>query len=350
VAVIGFGLAGSVFHAPLVQATAGMAVAAIVSGNEERRAQASREYPDARLLASADELWADAASYDLVAVAAPNRAHAPLTLAALDAGLPVVVDKPMAATVADARAMIDASRAAELLLTVFHNRRWDADFLTVSRLLREGVLGKPIRLESRFDRFREEPRPGAWRELDDPVDAGGTLWDLGPHLIDQACVLFGDPTHVYGEVERRRPGVLVDDDAFVALRFAGGESALLWMSQVAAIAGPRVRVSGLTGAYEQRDVDPQEDLLRAGGRPGDPDWGAVPPESWGRLVTGGERPDDRPLEPERGRWQDFYAQVRDALRDGGPPPVEPVDGLRTIELVEAARRSAAERVVVRLSA
>jgi scyllo-inositol 2-dehydrogenase (NADP+) len=350
VAVIGYGLAGSVFHAPLVDVTPGMAVAAIVTGNDERRAQATRDYPHARLLSSPDDVWASADGYDLVVVATANRAHAPLTLAALDAGLPVVVDKPMAASSADARAVVDASRAAGLLLTVFHNRRWDTDFLTVRHLIAEGTIGAPIRLESRFERFREEPKAGAWRELADPADAGGTLWDLGPHLIDQACVLFGEPTHLYAEVERRRPGVEVDDDAFVALRFPGGESVGLWMSQVAAIAGPRVRVSGLRGAYEQPGMDSQEEALRSGLRPGQPGWGVAPPETWGRLVTGGPEPADRWIEPRPGTWEVFYARVRDALIAGGPPPVDPVDGLRAIELIEAAHRSAINRQVLRLSA
>ena len=350
VAVVGYGLAGAVFHAPLVHATPGMEVAAIVTGNEERRAQATRDFPRARLYAGTDDLWTDAASYDLVAIAAANRAHAPVTLAALGAGLPVVVDKPMAANSADARAMIDAAARAGLMLTVFHNRRWDSDFLTVRRLIGEGTLGTPFRLESRFERFREQPKPGAWRELADPADAGGTLWDLGPHLIDQACVLFGAPTHVYAEVERRRSDVEVDDDVFVDLRFAGGESAQLWASQVAAIAGPRVRLSGLLGAYEQPAVDPQEDALRAGLRPGDAGWGATARELWGRLVTGGDQPADRAIEPDPGAWEAFYAQVRDAIVGGAPPPVDPADGLRAIEIVEAARQSAARCGVVRLSA
>ena len=335
------------FHAPLVEATPGMRVAAIVTSNDERRAQASRDHPDARLLASAEEIWADASSYDLVVVAAANRAHAPLSLAAIDAGLPVVVDKPMAATAGDARAMVDAAERAGLMLTVFHNRRWDSDFLTVRKLIADGTLGRPFRLESRFSRFRPAPKAGAWREGGDPADAGGTLWDLGPHLIDQARVLFGDPTHVYAEVERRRDGVEVDDDVFVALRFAGGESAQLWASQVAAIPGPRLAVSGTRGAYEQPTVDPQEDLLRVGVRPSSPEWGAIGHEAWGTLATaeGAER-----IEPERGAWQSYYAQVRDAVAGGAPPPVDPRDGLRVVELIESARRSAEERAVVQIPA
>jgi scyllo-inositol 2-dehydrogenase (NADP+) len=350
VAVVGYGLAGSVFHAALVSATPGMSVAAIVTAHDERRARARRDHPEARLLDRADAIWAGARAYDLVVVAAANRAHAPLTLAALDTGLPVVVDKPMASTSAEARAMVQAADHAGLMLTVFHNRRWDSDFLTAQKLLADGVLGVPVRLESRFDRFRPEPLAGAWRELAAPADAGGTLWDLGPHLIDQARVLFGEPTHVYAEVERRRSGALVDDDVFIALRFRGGESAQLWASQVAAIAGPRMRLSGLRGAYEQPDLDPQEDMLRSGMRPGDPGWGVMPRERWGRLATADPEPGDRTVEPEAGRWEEFYAGVRKALLEGAPPPVDPRDGLRTVELIEEARRSADDRAVVRISA
>ena len=350
VAVIGYGLAGSVFHAPLVDATPGMDVAGIVTSNDERRAQAARDFPNAAVLARALDVWADASAYDLAVVATANRSHTPLALAALGAGLPVVVDKPMAATVDDARAMIAASRAAGLLLTVFHNRRWDADFLTVRRVVDEGVIGRPFRLESRFERYREQPKEGTWRELADRRDAGGTLWDLGPHLVDQACVLFGDPTHIYAEVDRRRAGAAVDDDVFVALRFAGGRVAHLHASQVTAIAGPRVRISGLRGAYEQPGLDPQEDALRSGLRPGDRHWGVVLEGEWGRLVTGGLAPGDRRIEPERGRWEAFYAGVRDALVAGAPPPVDPLDGLRVVEVIDAAHRSAREGAIVRLYA
>src|SRR4051794_35614400 len=205
-AVIGYGLAGSVFHAPLIASVEGMEVAAIVTGNPERRAQAEREHPAATLYASADELWADAEVYDVAVVATANRVHAPLAVEALERGFAVVVDKPMAATVADAEAILGAAEAAGRMATVFHNRRFDADYLTALGLVDQGVMGELTRLESRFDRFRPAPKEGAWREKADPADAGGVLWDLGPHLIDQACGLFGQPTHVYAEVDVRRPG------------------------------------------------------------------------------------------------------------------------------------------------
>jgi predicted dehydrogenase len=335
-AVVGYGLAGSVFHAPLIAATEGMRVAAIVTGNPERRAQAQREHPQATLYDAADDLWADAAVYDLAVIATANRAHAPLAVAALGVGLPVVVDKPMAATASDAEGIIGAAVAAGRLLTVFHNRRWDSDFLTARKLIAEGAIGAPVQLESRFERFRAAPTEGAWRELPDPADAGGVLWDLGPHLIDQACVLFGDPTHLYAEVDVRRPGARVDDDAFVALRFAGGQVAHLWMSATAALPGPRLKVSGLGGAYQQNELDVQEEALREGRRD------LVQPP--GLLVEGDSPP--RAVDPEPGEWSRFYAGVRDALVGGGDPPVDPVDGLRAVRLVEAAHRSASTGDVV----
>jgi predicted dehydrogenase len=349
-AVIGYGLAGAVFHAPLIDAVDGMEVAAIVTSNDERRAQAERDFADARLYATADDLLADASAYDLAVVATANSVHASLSMAALEAGLGVVVDKPMAANGADAQAMVATARANHRMLSVFHNRRWDADFLTARKLVDEGVLGDPTRLESRFDRFREAPREGAWRELADPAAAGGVLWDLGPHLIDQACLLFGTPTHVYAEVDVRRPGAIVDDDAFVALRFPDARVAHLRMSQTAPIRGPRVRISGLGGAYEHHGVDPQEDQLRAGMRPGDQEWGSEPPERHGRLVTGGAEPRDERIDSERGAWERYYEGVRDAVRGEAPPPVAPTDGVRAVAVVEAARRSAEWRTVVQLSA
>lgn len=342
VAVVGYGLAGSVFHAPLVAATPGMRVAAIVTGNSERRKKAVRDHPEAVLHDTAEAITA--ADCDLVVVAAANRAHAPLAIAALEAGLPVVVDKPMAATVAHAEAMIEAAQQAGLLLTVFQNRRWDAEFLTAQRLIEQGALGRVTRLESRFERFRPRPKAG-WRELGDPADAGGVLFDLGSHLVDQACVLFGNPTHVYAEIAMLRETAHVDDHAFLALRFGDdGPVAHLSMSQVAPIPGPRLRISGLSGAYEHHDLDPQEDQLRAGLRPGDPGFGEEPADRHGWLIT----PDEERRHPTvPGAWRAFYSGVRDALA-GGAPPVDPADGLRVLRLIDAARTSAREARVVRL--
>lgn len=191
VALIGYGMAGSVFHAPLIAATAGMSVSAIVTGSPARQQQARQDFPAAEILPDAATLWSQASRYDLAVIATPNRTHVALGLAALHAGLPVVIDKPLAASVADAEQLITASQQAGKLLTVFQNRRWDNDFLTVRQILADGLLGRVTRFESRYDRYRAEPRVGVWRESAAVEDAGGLLYDLGSHLIDQAVQLFG---------------------------------------------------------------------------------------------------------------------------------------------------------------
>jgi scyllo-inositol 2-dehydrogenase (NADP+) len=344
VGLIGFGLAGSAFHAPLIATTPGMVLAAVVTASQERGRAARDSYPGADIVDSAAALWQRATELDLVVVASPNRTHVPLALAALAAGLPVVVDKPLAASSADARRLVDAARSRGLLLSVFQNRRWDGDFLTLKRLLAEDALGTVHRFESRFERWRPTPRPG-WRESDDPADAGGVLFDLGSHLIDQALVLFGPVTRVYAEIDRRRPGVEVDDDAFVALTHASGVRSQLWTSLVAAEQNGRFRVLGSRAAYVKSGLDVQEAALRAGLRPGSEEWGREPPERWGRL---GAAEEWAPVPTERGDYPAFYTAIAAALRSGGPPPVDPVDSIAVLEIIEAAQRSSAERVEVEL--
>jgi predicted dehydrogenase len=350
VALIGYGLAGAIFHGPLIASTPGMTVAAIVTSDPQRRIQALRDFPKVKLYAAVEELWRDAARYDLVVIAAPNRLHVPLGIAALQAGLPVVVDKPMAASVADAEKLIAASKQTDRLLTVFQNRRWDNDFRTVRSLLDAelDLLGTVTRFESRFERYRPAPKHGTWRELGEPDEAGGLLYDLGSHLIDQALVLFGSPLSVYAEVERRRVGAQVDDDTFVALQFAAGVRAHLWMSSVAPAAGPRMRISGLRGAYEKWGLDPQEQALREGMRPGHPDWGREPREKWGRLTSDVSNIHlDGTIEMLPGAYEQFYAFLRIALVLGGPPPVDPYEAVEVLRVIEAAQESARQRKVIR---
>lgn len=350
VALIGYGLAGSVFHAPLISTTPGMSVAAIVTGSPARQQQARHDFPEAELLPMVDALWSQSARYDLVVVAAANRAHVPLGLAALNAGLPVVIDKPVAVTAAQAEQLIAVSKETGKLLTVFQNRRWDNDFLTVRQLLADGLLGPVTRFVSHYDRYRAAPRAGAWRESAAPEDAGGLLYDLGSHLIDQATQLFGRPLQVYAEAERQRPGAQVDDDTFVALTFSHGIHAHLSMSVVARIAGARFRINGLRGTYEKWGLDPQEDALKAGMRPGHADWGKEPRQQWGRLSTdaGGVHIDGA-VETLTGSYESFYHLLRDALVTGGPPPVDPADAALTLRIIEAAQHSAQSGNIVALS-
>lgn len=335
-ALIGYGLAGAVFHAPLVAAEPGLRLAAIVTSDEERRARAAADHPEAELLASADDVWAAPERFDLVVVAAPNRAHVPLVRAAIAARLPVVVDKPLAATAEEARALVDEAEEAGVALTVFQNRRWDGDLLTVRRLLDAGELGAVHRFESRFERWRPEPKAG-WRERADPAEGGGVLLDLGSHLVDQALLLFGPAAHVYAELDVRRADAVVEDDAFIAITHASGVRSHLWMSAVAAHLGPRMRVLGDRAAYVKEGLDGQEEALRDGASPaGDPAWGAEPAERHGSVVAGREH---RPVGTEPGAWPRFYAQVAAALRGEGPMPVDPRDAVRTLEVLDTARRS-----------
>jgi predicted dehydrogenase len=338
VAIIGYGLAGSVFHAPLVAATDGLEVATIVTSNPERQEQARREHPQARVATRAEEAF-DA---DLLVVATPNDAHAPLAREGIDRGLAVVVDKPLALSAAEGRELVEHAGGR---LTVFQNRRWDSDQLTLRRLVDAGAVGEVQRFESRFERWRPEPKPGAWRETRTPEQGGGVLLDLGSHLIDQAVQLLGPPTHVYAEIDSRRGGA-ADDDSFLALRHESGAYSHLRASAVTAAPGPRLRVLGSEAAFVVDEVDGQEEALRSGLRPGrDEPWGTEPPERWGRLVQGDA---EEPVPSERGAWPSYYMAVERWLREGGAPPVDPVDAVRVLEVLEAARRSAEEQRVVGL--
>lgn len=341
-AIIGYGLAGRFFHAPLIAATDGLAVASVVTSDPARQAQVAQEHPSARVLPTTQRLW-ELGEHDLVVVATPNDAHAPLALEAIDRGLPVVVDKPLAVSATEAEAVVLAAEQAGVLLTVFQNRRWDSDHLTLVRLLAEDRLGTVLRYESRFERWRPAPDASAWRESAPPERGGGQLLDLGSHLVDQALVLFGPATHVYAEVDARR-GNPSDDDAFLALRHANGVISHLRASAITAAPGPRLRVLGTEAAFVVSELDSQENELRAGRRPGtDGEWGVEPEARWGRLVTG---EDSAPVRSARGDWPRFYALLAAALRDGGPPPVNPHDAVATLRVLDDARRSAEDRAVI----
>ena len=342
VGLIGFGLGGAAFHAPVIAATPGVVLAAVVTSNASRREQALRMYPAARVFANAAEMFASATDLDIAVIASPNRSHIPLAIDALAAGLHVVVDKPLAASISDARRAIEAARERQKLLTVYQNRRWDGDFLTLRQLVAAGRVGRVLRFESRFSRWRPVPEAN-WRLLEAPEEAGGLLFDIGTHLIDQALVLFGPVTHVYAELDRRRRGVNVDDDSFVALTHASGVRSHLWMSALEAQPGPRFRVLGDQGAYVKFGMDGQEERLRSGANPSAPDWGDEPPDRWGRLGTDRE---SQPIRTERGDYTAFYRLLVAALDSGGAPPVDPKDAVATLEIVDAAQRSHARGQVM----
>jgi len=342
VALVGYGLAGATFHAPLLRATQGIELAVVVTSDPDRRRRVGVAYPGAVVVEDVSTLLVRASGLgiDLVVVATPNKTHVPIAMEALGAGLSVVVDKPLAATADDGRRVAAEAERRGLLLSVFHNRRWDGDFLTVKRLLDDGALGEVRRFESRYERWRPQRRVEAWRERGDPAEAGGLLFDLGSHLIDQAVVLFGPPASVYAELERRRPGTAVDDDVFVALGHRDGVRSHLWASSVASRPGPRFRVLGSRQGYVVWGMDPQEDALGRGESPGRPgaQWGATPASRWGTVGA-----DDtvEAVATERGDYRRFYQGVVGALRDGVAPPVTASQAIVTLEVIEAARRSSA---------
>ncbi|GAB2780265.1 Gfo/Idh/MocA family oxidoreductase [Streptomyces daliensis] len=348
VGLIGYGLAGSVFHAPLIAATEGLALDTVVTSDPARQAQVRDEHGDGvRTVASAGELLARADALDLVVIASPNRTHVDLARRALEAGLPVVVDKPLAPTAAEAEELAALAEERGLLLSAFQNRRWDNDFLTLSALLDEGALGDTVwRFESRFERWRPKPK-GGWRESGDPADVGGLLYDLGSHLVDQALTLFGPVGSVYAESVVRRAGAEADDDTFIALTHANGVRSHLWMSATAAQLGPRFRVLGSEAAYVKYGLDPQEAALREGERPGgDGPWGVEPESARGTL---GALDEARAVPTLPGDYPAYYAAVATALREGTAPPVTAAEAAEALRVLEAARTSAREGRTVSLA-
>ncbi|WP_329790441.1 Gfo/Idh/MocA family oxidoreductase [Lentzea sp. DG1S-22] len=332
VGLLGYGIAGRVFHAPLISSTEGMDLVAIATADPGRQAQARAAHPDAAIV-TADELFE--LDLDLVVVATPNRTHVEYARRAIEKGVAVVVDKPFAPTSAQAGELVAAAEAAGVPLTVFQNRRWDSDFLTVREVL--GKLGEVRRFESRFERWIPEIWDN-WREFGDPGEAGGLLYDLGAHLVDQALQLFGPVKSVYAELDRRRPGAQVDDDVFVALTHENGVRSHLWANAHAAHHGPRFRLLGSEGAFEISGLDGQEDALDAGRRPTDADWGRE--DRTGRL---GVLDESAEVAVEPGAYQSFYAEVQ-----AGRVPVDPRSAVDALRVIEAAFLSAHENRVVTL--
>ena len=343
VGIVGYGLAGRYFHAPFIAAVEGLRISAVATSHSDRAAAARREHPDTAVVESFDALL-DRPDVDLVVVAAPNRTHVPLGIRALEAGRHVVVDKPIATDVGDADRLVEAAERSGRTLSVYHNRRFDGDFLTLRALVSAGTLGPIDSLESRFE--IGVPLADAWRE--DADEAGGPHRDLGAHLVDQALLLFGDPVRVFAHLDRRRPGTEVDDSTFVALEHPGGERSRIWTSLISPWGRPRFRLRGLLGEYVKDERDPQEASALAGAKPTDPGFGEDPPEHWGRLYLLDAEP--RTVPTERGDYRRYYELLRDAIRTGSAPPVDPLDAIRGLRVLEAAEASARTGSVVSVAA
>jgi len=339
VGIVGYGLAGRFFHAPFIAAVDGLHVAAIATSRADRQAEVKREHPGAAVVESFDDLL-ERSDVEIVVVASPNRTHVPLGVQALKSGRHVVVDKPIATDITDATRLVEVAAQTGKVLSVYHNRRFDGDFLTVRSLVAEGTLGPIDSMESRFE--IGVPLAEAWRE--DADEAGGPHRDLGAHLVDQALLLFGDPIRVFAQLDRRRPGTEVDDSAFVALEHRGGERSRIWTSLISPWGRPRFRLRGLLGEFVKEERDPQEARAMAGGLPSDPGFGVDEPEQWGRLYLIGE--EARTVPTVDGDYRRFYELFRDAVRTGSPPPVDPRDAIRGLRVLEAAETSSRTGSVV----
>jgi predicted dehydrogenase len=334
VAVVGFGTAGRFFHAPFLAADPAYDLRLIVTGNPERAVAARAAHPGARVVPDPLAVIDRASELDLVVVATPPSTHVELAANAMRAGLDVVVDKPFAPSSAEGRKLIALAGELGRRLTVFQNRRWDADFRTLRRLLAEGRLGAVHAFESRFEWWRPDGLTG-WKGDTDVADGGGILFDLGTHLIDQALQLFGPVAEVLADVNRRdsRPGRDSDDDTVVILRHASGTSSRLTMSSVAALPGPRFRVLGSRAGYVKHGLDGQEAALKSGMSPLDPAYGHEPEERWGLV---GDHLEATPVAPERGDYAAFYRLLAAALRDGADLPVDPHDAVDVLDVIERA--------------
>lgn len=328
VALIGYGYAGKTFHAPLIAATPGLSLALIASSDA---AKVLVDWPDVEV--ENDPYRAiNRGDIDLIVIATPNVTHAPLAQAALQSGKHVVVDKPFTVSAAEARALERLSSDSHKLLSVFHNRRWDSDFLTLKEILESGSLGEVLYVESRFDRFRPEVK-ARWREQAGP---GSGLWyDLGPHLLDQALTLFGEPQTVRGTLATQRPDAQTTD-WFQAQLDYGRLQVVLSASMLIAAPLPRFAVHGTQGSWIKYGLDIQEEQLKAGMKPGDDGWGAELKPGRIYRAEGGE--ESSPL--ARGDYRVYYSEVAAAIRGDGLNPVTPAQACKVMDIIEQIAEAA----------
>ena len=338
VGVIGFGMGGRVFHAPLISSVEGLELAAVV---ERTSGRAAERYPGIATYHSVEEMLADA-SLSLFVVTTPSGTHFEIARQLLEAGKNVVVDKPMSATSSEVAQLMTLAAVKNALLAPFHNRRWDSDFQTIHKLLAEGLLGRLVSFESRFDRWRPElPKDRLWKE--NVSTGGGTLLDLGPHLGDQVLALFGKPEAVSAEVRRERDGTGSNDAFTIRLRYPG-VNVTLGANSLSLPAGPRFHLRGTKGNYWKSGLDPQEAALTKVVRIDDSAWGQEPASNWGTLqigIDGGTV--SRPVQPIPGDYRLYYAGVRDALLGKAPAPVTAIDAWRVARLLEWAAESSEKR-------
>ena len=329
VGIAGYGLAGRVFHAPLL-AGSGFTVGAILTSNPERIVQAEADFPDAKI-------FSDYAAFldsgiELVVIASSNLAHFPQVKAALERGIPTVVDKPMGRNVQEVEEMISLAQMHDTFLTTFFNRRWDSDSLTIKKVIAEKSIGNVFRFDGRFERYRPERNLASWRENLSPQDGGGLLLDLQSHLVSTALDYFGPGELISASVRSIRGGA--DDDVTLMITHDSGVDSYLAASAISGAPGPRVRLLGSNGALVINELDPQEAALREGAKPVKGNW-PTPMRSAGFIYQGNLVAE---IECVGGNYANFYTMVMAALKDGGPNPVPLADALAVAKIIEKAAR------------
>jgi predicted dehydrogenase len=341
VGLIGFGLAGRAFHALVFRATPGLRLAAILQRNGN---EAAEKYPDARVVRSVEEVL-DIRDIRLVVIATPNETHAPIARQCLEAGRDVVVDKPFTTTLKEAEGLVELATKRGRLITVYQNRRYDGDFQAIRQIVADGTLGRIVRFETNYDRFRPELKAGAWRERAGP--GSGILFDIAPHLIDHALVLFGLPDAVTGDVRIERPVAVVDDSFDVMLHYPGGMRAVLRSTMLAVEPRPRFVLHGTRGSFVKQTFDPQEINLRRGYIPESGPWGGEPEKDWGVLTTvENDVITKRSVPSASSDYRDYYANVRDAILGRATLAVTPEHALDVMRILEMARESSRTRCTI----
>ena len=341
VGLVGFGLAGRAFHAPVIRAVPGLHLAAIVqrSGTE-----AAEKYPDVRIVRSLEGLLS-LSEIRLIVIATPNETHYPFARQCLEAGRDVVVDKPFTTSLEDAVSLVQLAKHAKRLLTVYQNRRYDGDFQAIRQHVEAGALGRILRFETTYDRFRPQLKPGAWREA--ARLGSGILFDIAPHLIDHALVLFGSPEAVTADVRIERENAVTDDAFDITLHYSNGMRAVLRSSILAAAPRPRFVLLGTRGSFVKQTFDPQEMNLRRGYIPEDKPWGFEPEVDWGVLtVPAGESFERRRIPSAACDYRDYYSNVRDTLLGRATQAISPESALDVMRILELARASSQKRCTI----
>ena len=328
VGIAGYGLAGRSFHAPILAGT-NFEVTAVLTTNDVRKRHAKEDFPTVKIVSTIEELCDQ--DLDLIVIASGNQVHLSQALTAINAGIPTVVDKPMGINVAQTREILDAADSAGVAVTTYFNRKWDSDILTLKRVIRDGQIGRVIRMDSRFERFRPQLNSQSWRENNSPEDGGGLLLDLMPHLISTAIECFGPANLKSSTIRSVRGGA--DDDCVLVLAHETGVESILSASAVVGAPGPRLRVIGSEGAFVVNELDPQEALLRAGKAPKDGKW--EEDTSSQAFIHKGDSVEEFKTDP--GNYASFYSLVHDAIVNKSAMPISPEEILAVAQIIDHAR-------------